>query len=167
MIIFSTTIIFTNCLRRSQTLTTLVFAESVQALFWDYNIPHLKCEHLGYHLDNLEDFVGLMARYSNTELYDFSLPKYFLTKENISLCHAGSKPPEAPIPPYVDHIPFDLIERMELELECFPCLNFLELAFADYFRQIEHHLVRLMGRAEHVTVGEYINKIRSLRDESH
>ena len=49
-----------------------VFSERVQALFRDYNFPYVKCTILGHHLDNLEDFVGPMACYSNPELYDFS-----------------------------------------------------------------------------------------------
>ena len=107
---------------------TKVFSKRVQAFFWDYNLPHVKREILGHHLDNLEDFIGMLAWYSNTELYDFDRLKNFLTKETISLCKVYHEPPEMPLPPYIDHILFDLIERIKLELKRIPNLIFLELS---------------------------------------
>ena len=52
------------------------------------------------------------------------------------------------------------------ELTHFPRLVYLEkVAFWDYFKQIEYHFERVMGRTENVTVGDYIKEMESLREE--
>ena len=125
-----------------------------------YNIPKLKCEVLGHHLENLQSVLYELGK---TPLDGK------ICSRIIQCSNPGKEPPSDELTSEQKQIKIDIVYKVEHELSSFPRLNFLERAFHDYFEMIEKTLklidriyIRIYGN---VTVGRYMKELAKLRCE--
>ena len=118
-----------------------VFAESALELFHKYDIPWLKCELLGHHLDNLNDFLEVILELSLDASCEPSRLEDFLKDDVFLIFNRGEKPPSAEPTSnaykWFDQIPKDIKKkRIHCEITCFPQLRFLKHVTNTYFEEI-------------------------------
>ena len=103
------------------------FVEYALQYFDEYNIPRLKRELLGHHLENL---FNVLYELGETPL-DGKICSCAIQCSN-----PGKKPPLVGLTREQNHIWIDINERIFRELVGFPKLYFLEHGFDDHFKQI-------------------------------
>ena len=96
------------------------FVKYALAYFNVYNIPKLKCELLGHHLENL---YSVLYQLGETPL-DGEICSHYRRCNN-----PGIEPPSVELTRKQKNIWIDINERIMRELACFPQPYFLENAF--------------------------------------
>ena len=129
--------------------------------FDEYDIPRLKCELLGYHLENLYDAFHELGK---------TLLDGKICLRSTQCSNPGKKPPLIGLTREQKHIWIDINERIFRELACFPKLYLLKHAFDDYFKQITKTFKLVVDKdiddfEWNVTVGRYMKELTFLRRE--
>ena len=131
-----------------------------------YNVPRVKCELLGQHLENLRDVLYFLNTLPLEEKYLYEHIRPYSIQD--------TKPLLGRLPSWVagwlGQSVIDIDVCVRCELARFPRLNFLEHAFDDFFRQIKKPLRLVFDKPIDdlpfdVTVGRYMKELALLRRE--
>ena len=128
------------------------FADRVLPYFKKYDIPHLNCEILGYHLKNLSSFIYRLSRLRTNQLKR----TYFRTARI-----RGTMPPSIKLTMAQELIEIDIegVITDEFNRLRFRRFNYdLDRIFDDYFYKIRVCL-RCVGMSKPYTVGDYLKKV--------
>ena len=138
------------------------FVKYALQYFHGYNIPELKCELLGHHLENLRSALHQLGETPlNGEIY----------WRIIQCSNPGMKQPSVELTREQKHRWIDINDTIMNELRDFPRLYlFLEITFDDSFEQIRKTLKLVIDRPIddfewNVTVDHYMKELALLRHE--
>ena len=107
------------------------FAKNVLPCFDKYDIPRLKCELLGHHLENLKSFI--------IELTKIRVNKV-ISSHYKDVYSPGMIPPPDKLTSEQELVKIDIDDKIWHELSHFPRLIFLEYAFYGLFGKLKMSL---------------------------
>ena len=134
------------------------YIDRVLPYFNDYNIPALKCEILGYHIDNLKSTILELEEQSKG---------YSVYSNNKSYSVKGSHPPLIELTPKQKNLVIDIDIKVRHELENYPRLRKFWHFLSSYVVEIGNTLTSTIGTSSRVfsniTVSDYLDDVTRLR----